>query len=224
MNSPHFLLIYRPQQASPVGSISSAGTVQQQHPRIPPPHGFAGAGQQQQQAPNHPILPPHQFASQPPVPGPKHMTMHPAHLGAQQQQHQPSQSHHMNNVNQFMPQNNQQIAGGQIHPHAHRPPMPDQNQNMQQNPQQPHASNGNNINAKPNSRASSSSGGNASTTHSTGGQSAQLAAGKQEQRLTHEQVRREFIIRLKTISISLISVSCCITNGGVSWRSARESG
>lgn len=112
------------------------------------------------------------------------MTMNPAHLGA----HQPGQSHHMNKVNQFMQHNNQQSAGGQIpatHSHAHRPSMPDQNQNMQQNP---HASNGNNINAKPNSRASSSSGGNASTTHSTGGQSAQLAAGKQEQRLTHEQV------------------------------------
>lgn len=178
---------FRPQQASPVGSISSAGTVQQHHPRIPPPHGFAGAGQQQQQAPNHPILPPHQFASQPPVPGPKHMPMHPVHLSAPQ----PGQPHHLNNANQFMQHNNQQAPGTQIPPtHPHRPPIPDQNQNMQQNHHQhaTHASNGNNIHAKPNSRASSSSGGNASTTHSTGGQSAQLAAGKQEQRLTHEQV------------------------------------
>lgn len=178
---------FRPQQASPVGSISSAGTVQQHHPRIPPPHGFAGAGQQQQQAPNHPILPPHQFASQPPVPGPKHMTMNPVHLSAPQ----PGQTHHLNNTNQFMQHNNQQAPGTQIPPtHPHRPPIPDQNQNMQQNHHQhaTHASNGNNIHAKPNSRASSSSGGNASTTHSTGGQSAQLAAGKQEQRLTHEQV------------------------------------
>ncbi|XP_063709263.1 serine/threonine-protein kinase PAK mbt [Culicoides brevitarsis] len=172
----------RPQQASPVGSISSAGTVQQQHPRIPPPHGFAGAGhpQQQQQAPNHPILPPHQFASQPPIPGPKHMPMHPPHMTGP-----PQPGHH-----QFMPHNN--VPGAQMPPtHAHRPPMPDQNQNMQQNAQQhpAHISNGNNIHAKPNSRASSSSGGNASTTHSTGGQSAQMAAGKQEQRLTHEQFR-----------------------------------
>lgn len=179
---------FRPQQASPVGSISSAGTIQPLHPRIPPPHGFAGLGQQQPQAPNHPILPPHQFASQPPVPGPKLMTMHPSQMSTP-----PSgQTHHMNNANQFMQHNNQQVAGAQIPPtQPNRPPMPDQNQNMQQNHHQhpTHASNGNNIHAKPNSRASSSSGGNASTTHSTGGQSAQLAAGKQEQRLTHEQVR-----------------------------------
>lgn len=77
---------------------------------------------------------------------------------------------------------------------VNRPPLPpsvDQNFNAQQLVHQGH------MIANANSRASSSSGGNASTVHSQGGGSIvggaptgpSPSAAKQEQRLTHEQVR-----------------------------------
>lgn len=135
--------LFRPQQASPVGSVSSAGLTR-------PPHFGAQPQSQPIPPPLHPHQPHNQIHNYPPTMPPHHSTgMQPAHLMA-----------------------------------TNRAPHPDQNQNLH-----PHQ----NI-SKANSRASSSSGGNASTVHSGsigGGTNIGPSPSntKQEQRLTHEQFR-----------------------------------
>lgn len=147
------LILHRPQQTSPAGSIGS----NHRPPYIQHQHHYPQHGQQP--------LPQQQYNQN---------SQHPQHQQPQQ---------------------------------INRPPLPtttstDQNLNLQStahlHPQ--HVAN---------SRASSSSGGNASTVQSTGGGSISGMTGpspsgvKQEQRLTHEQVMKLRIFRLFLSNFSL---------------------
>lgn len=174
INSEFVCIFQRPQQASPVGSVSSSG---QQQLR-PPPH-FGAQPQIQQHNPNLPPVPQHQQQNPhgPHISPNSNLPPPPQHFN--QGHHIPPPGivpHHLPPPHLQTHPQSQQI-GRQL-------PPPDQNQNI-------HGHQG-----KANSRASSSSGGNASTVHggSIGGGTVAGNIGpspsgaKQEQRLTHEQV------------------------------------
>lgn len=172
-NNNKILLCNRPQQQSPVGSIVSSGTQQRsmylQSGQIQPSNAQT---QNQQQLVGSHITQGNYSASQTSSLPHQHQNQHPSKYIVQQQ-----------------PQHN-------------RPPLPSTASNMDQILSHPAGlTQPNHIITNATSRTSISSGGNASTAHSigagsigggggSGSQSASSPGGKQEQRLTHEQVNK----------------------------------